>query len=75
MVRRRKIRNRGGEILSSCERKILEHRSEVLKFYKNAISGLRPEIPRGKILLHDRGDIQGRISPRRQKRGANKIPA
>ncbi|WP_298703474.1 hypothetical protein [uncultured Campylobacter sp.] len=75
MVRRRKIRNRGGEILSSCERKILEHRSEVLKFYKALILELRFEIPHGKILLHDRGDIQGRISPRRQKRGANKIPA
>ncbi|WP_177389425.1 hypothetical protein [uncultured Campylobacter sp.] len=75
MVRRRKIRNRGGEILSSCERKILEHRSEVLKFYKALILELCFEIPCNKILLHDCGDIQGRISPRRQKRGANKIPA
>ncbi|WP_297961476.1 hypothetical protein [uncultured Campylobacter sp.] len=61
MVRRRKIRNRGGEILSSCERKILEHRSEVLKFYKALILELRFEIPHGKILLHDRSDTWGKI--------------
>nr|WP_314118615.1 hypothetical protein [uncultured Campylobacter sp.] len=74
-MRRRKACNRGGEILISCERKILECRSEVLKFYKALILELHFEIPHGKILLHDCGDTQGRISPRRQKRGANKIPA
>ncbi|WP_297995162.1 hypothetical protein [uncultured Campylobacter sp.] len=74
MVRRRKIRNRGGEILISCKRKILKYRSEVLEFYKALILELRFEIPHSKILLHDCGDTQGRISPRRQKRGANKIP-
>nr|WP_314881676.1 hypothetical protein [uncultured Campylobacter sp.] len=74
-MRRRKVCNRGGKISSSCERKILEHRSKILKFYKVLVLELRFEIPRGKILLHDCGDIQGRISPRRQKHGANKIPA
>ncbi|WP_298787901.1 hypothetical protein [uncultured Campylobacter sp.] len=74
-MRRCKVYNRGGEISSSCERKILKYRSEVLEFYKALILELHFEIPRGKILLHDCGDTQGRISPRRQKRGANKTPA
>jgi len=47
---------RGGEISSSCERKILKYRSEVLEFYKALILELHFEIPRGKILLHDRSD-------------------
>nr|WP_315047119.1 hypothetical protein [uncultured Campylobacter sp.] len=46
-----------------------------MKFYKALVLELRFEIPHGKILLHDCGDTQGRISPRSQKRGANKIPA
>jgi len=75
LVQRCKVHNLGGEILISCERKILEHRSKILKFYKALILEFRFEIPRGKILLYDRGDTWSRISPRSQKRGANKIPA
>nr|WP_314869037.1 hypothetical protein [uncultured Campylobacter sp.] len=55
-MRRCKVCNRGGEILISCERKILKYRSEVLEFYKALILGFHFEIPRGKILLHDRSD-------------------
>ncbi|WP_298103075.1 hypothetical protein [uncultured Campylobacter sp.] len=72
-MRRRKVCNRGGKISSSCERKILKYRSEVLKFYKALVLELRFEIPRGKILLYN--CTWSRISPRSQKRGANKIPA